>query len=210
LRQPGLAAGSLFVALIFAGGAVCSRLADAPPETPGGGTYLATAKTIAPATDPPEKAILTLSGSPYDVTVATERDRTHYSIVLLNKGEEFDREEYEDSFEAFRLVRAAGERYEPPIDLLRFPMRAGEKPWTWTGQIVNGKPRDAEATIQTSEDRQYVGGAAIGAVRTVVTLRFLAVGGKTAAERKLTFWFAPGKGVFRREFDAVSVREPAP
>ncbi len=217
MRSPNLIALASFVlsAAILTGGAVCSRESqggrggNSPMPTPTPGPMIRVQQDIEPAATPPEDATVTLSGTPFEVKVLAEKSGTSFLIRMLKEGEEFDREEYEDSAGAFRLVMAVGERYQPPIDLLRYPMSVGER-WTWNGEcLANGHPTVATAEVDTAEDTQYVGGAPVKAIRSRVTLRFDAVGGEQAAERVLTFWFAPGKGVFRREYGTGSVREPA-
>lgn len=216
MRRVSLAVFGLIVALGVLGGILlgCRTETAVEPkvETMIVGPYFADKDSIAPSTPPAEKATLVLSGSPFDVKVKTEKRGTHYQIFLMKDGEEFDREEYEDSFQAFRLLQAGGEHYEPPIDLLQFPMNVG-KSWEWQGSIqVANNPRTAEARIETAEDKQIVDGAPVEAVRVTVTLKFTVVAGdekKEVAQRVLTFWFAKDQGLFRRQYDWVSVREPA-
>ncbi|MGV3617581.1 MAG: hypothetical protein ACO1SV_19830 [Fimbriimonas sp.] len=212
MRRVSLAVFFLIVSLGVVGGVVlgCQQGTSVAPVAAVKGPHLSRAEAITPAAAPPKDSILTISGSPFKVKVVTERHGTHFQIVALNDGQEFDREQYEDSVQAFRLLQAGGEHYEPPIDLLRFPMTVGET-WDWKGQIVaNGNPKLAEAQIQTSDEKQYVSGAPVEAVQVRVTLSFPAVGGDEPARRVLTFWFAKEKGLFRRQYDWVSVREPAP
>jgi hypothetical protein len=214
LRRVSLAAFALIVAFGILGGFLLGCHSDTgiePKVVDIVGPYFADKESISPSTPPAKDATLTLSGSPFKVTVKTEKRGTHYRIFLMNDGEEFDREEYEDSFQAFRLLQAGGEHYEPPIDLLQFPMNVG-KSWEWKGQIVVAdNPQAAEAKVETAEDKQIVDGAPMEAVRVTVTLKFTVVaGGKNeVAQRVLTFWFAKDQGLFRRQYDWVSVREPA-
>lgn len=217
MRRVSLAIFGLIVALGVAGGVMLScrpTVVVAPPSPGVTGPFFADRDSISPSTPPPKKATLTLSGSPFEVTVKTTRKGTFYEIVLVKDEEEFDREEYEDSFQAFRLLQAGGEDYKPPIDLLRFPMTVGET-WDWNGVIdAYGNSKKAEAKIETSQDKTIVGGVPVESVRVTVTLKFLAVGSedeedKEAAQRVLTFWFTKDQGLFRRQYDWVSVREPA-
>lgn len=210
MRRVSLAIFGSIVALGVLGGVLLScRPGPAEPVArPPAivGPYFADQQSIAAATPPAKLATLTLSGSPFKVQLKTERHGTLYSILLMNEDEEFDREDYEDSFQAFRLLQAGGEHYEPPIDLLRFPMHVGDR-WDWKGQILaHRNPQTAEAQIETSQDKQIVAGAPVDAVRVTVTLTF----GEEdeSAQRVLTFWFAKDQGLFRRQYDWVSVREP--
>lgn len=117
-------------------------------------------------------------------------------------------EEYQDGVEAFRLKQGGGETYQPPIDLLRFPMKVGDT-WTWKGKITSsGDSQDATAVVETMEETAFIGEVPVKAVTARVTLAF-AAGGEDHAQRVLSFSFAPGKGLFRRQFDSISVREPA-
>lgn len=205
-------AASLLLGLAVAVGLGCNRPADpgnGPIEPVKKGLSLQTSEDLAPATPPSEKAVLRLSGSPFEVDLKTRHEGSDFVIELLNHDAEFEREEYVDSFDGFRLKAAAGESYEPPIDLLRFPMTVGDK-WQWNGKIkLNSDAAEAWADVETSEDTQYVGAVSVPAVRVRVTLRF-ASSPETEAERNLTFWFAPDRGLFKRQYDTVSIREPAP
>lgn len=215
MRRVSLGVLVLIVALGILGGTLLScrtQLATTPePEVVGGPNL--DRDEIAPGTAPPPKATLTLAGAPFKVRVKPERHGTLFRLVMVAEqgGDTIETEEYEDSFEAFRLLQAGGEHYEPPINLLKFPMKVGMK-WDWKGQIVaHGNPKTAEAAVETAADKPIVDGSPVTAIRVTVVLKFIPVKGDDdeAAKRELTFWFAKDKGLFRRQYDWVSVREPA-
>lgn len=214
MRRVSLSIFGLIVALGILGGTLLScrtQMTEAPtePEVVKGPNLVR--DELAPGSPPPPLATVTQSGSPFKVKMKVERHGTLFRLLMLLNEEEFDREEYEDSFEAFRLLQAGGEHYEPPIDLLQFPMKVGMK-WEWKGQIVaHGNPKTAEAQVVTAADKPIVDGVPVDAVRVTVTLKFIPVSGEEdeAAKRELTFWFAKDKGLFRRQYDWVSIREPA-
>ena len=212
MRRARLLIPLLFVAANVLGGAACGCNGNPKPtpiEGPIRGQPISSREVISPGTPPPLNAKLTLSGSPFEVTIATIRDKSTYAIELMKEDEILDREVYDDSVDRFRLVMAGGETYEEPIDLLRFPMKIGDS-WEWQGKIVaNGNPREAMAKVETVEDQQFIAGAPVPAVKVIVTLQFRAVGASDAAKRILTFWFADKKGLFKRQYDSVSIREPA-
>jgi hypothetical protein len=196
------------VAVLVGTGLACREEPTAKPEPPAGQQF-STSERLGPAEPPLGRAVVHLSGSPFEVELRTERDQNKFRIVLLKDGTEFDREEYVDSFEAFLMSRAAGEFYEPPMELLRFPMQVGDS-WQWEGSIRSGDDaQPAKATVETAEDTQYVHGAPVQAVRVRVLLSFGSGEQIPVSKRTLTFWFAPKHGLFRRQYDTVSIREPA-
>lgn len=173
----------------------------------GGGHYLPKESAISPSHSPPSRAILTLSGSPFTVDVKAKKDQSKFTITLVKGDRELDHEEYVAGSEMFQIRVAGGETYNPPIDLLRFPMKVGDS-WTWSGKLDSGVKADAK--IDTSKDTVYVGTVPQPAVKVEVSLRFLALGGDDHAQRTLTFWFSPKHGLFKRQYDNLSIREPAP
>lgn len=92
-----------------------------------------------------------------------------------------------------------GDFFEPPIPLLKFPMTVGDQ-WTWTGENLSGDLHKASAKITTSEQPTTV--------RVQVELA-LDSGTGVPAKRTMTFVFAPGRGVVRREIGESSTRIPA-
>lgn len=164
---------------------------------------------LAPDTPPSQRAIVRLSGSPFEVDLATRKDKNRFQIMLSKDGVEFDREEYVDAYNGFKLAEAAGETYSPPIDLLRYPTKLGDS-WDWSGEIrLVDDARKANAHIETMEETQYIGEVPVKAVKVRVELKF-ETAPEVHAERTLTFWFAPKRGLFKRQYDTVSVREPRP
>lgn len=200
---------SVFLCLGLLGSLACTlgSAPSSPAIASAGGHYLPKSSAILPTTAPPAKALLTLSGTPYTVGVRSSLKQSEFVIELTKGNQELDRELYSNDWDGFRMREVGGEVYNPPIDLLRFPMKVGDS-WTWDGHLGSGLK--ADATVTTAEDTVFVSAAPHTCVRVQVALRFLAVGGEDHATRTLTFWFSPKHGLFKRQYDNLSVREPAP
>ena len=173
------------------------------PRVPDGTPLAATAAELAPDALPGARATLRLGGAvrgyaAMEMEVALLRGTEGGNVVvkLLAHGEAVERETYAPSPTAFRAVAVADQAFSPPLDLVRFPARAGDA-WDWTGEATYaGKARAARARAALSGEG--------GEVRCDVALM---VEGMT--EQRLSFGFRKGRGVVRREFGDVSARRPA-
>jgi hypothetical protein len=160
-----------------------------------------------PTADPPVAATVTSAGTTRQVSLCTDVDGESYSIDMLLHDESYDQEVYDLRGGAFSIAEAAGERYEPPIPILKFPMVVGE-PWEWSGQMSSGSvPVPATGTIETFADRVYVCGMPVDCVIARVKL-VLDATSNAPILREMTFYFSPDKGLFKREYGTQSIREP--
>lgn len=178
-------------------------------EQNANGPLIQAAKDLQPGSLPGKTAQLVMTGTKVPVELRQERQGADLTLVLEAHGETFDRESYREADDSFAVSLAAGERYEPPIPLLKFPLRVGSE-WDWKGSMTAaGLKKEATGTIATDDDKVVVGEVPLNAVKVSVNLDIEANppdGPK--AKRTLTFWFAPGKGVIKRAFGSATVREP--
>ncbi len=121
--------------------------------------------------------------------------------------ESLDHESYLVSNDAFSLKQIGEESFDPPLPLLKSPMKTGDS-WSWSGKLTSGSTHDAGAKISSKGERLKLSGEAEGeAVRVDVRVE-IDGGDKKPSERKLSFWFMKGKGVVRREIASGSIRQP--
>lgn len=198
--------------VLFALGAGCSKTGgtavSVPPTTSPSSAApvsLVLFDQLRPADTPPEKALLTLEGTKVPVTVKSQKKGHDFTIELYFSGELFDSERYVVTSDTFSLAEGAGEKYEPPIPLINFPFHLQQPPTKWSGTFSSMQdPHPAQATITMEMGEVPTGNTTIQAYQVEVALTL-----GSGANRKLVFWFAPGKGLVKRDFGA-SQREPAP
>lgn len=175
----------------------------------GGAVAFAAFGDLKPDAAPGEQARL-IFGSPkgekgalsteFDVTVRHEAHDKTVSIDLETQGETVERELYETSSDAFRLVSTSEDSFAPGIDLLHFPAKEADE-WSWDGKVsYGGISRPAQATIKVKKEGS-------GLV-SEVALKIQADAGRPDLDRTLKFWFEKDKGVVRRSFGEVSIRQP--
>jgi hypothetical protein len=206
LRIP--VAGLLLIALASAGCRLPGA-ATANGATPGDyAPRYAQPRDLQPDAAPGDEAELVLAGTRLPVELRHSQQAEMLTLELLAHGELLEREVYRSLPEEFGLVEASKERYDPPLPLLRFPLQIGET-WEWSGTMeMAASPRPVTATVATASDKLYLGEAPTEAVKVSVHLAIDAGPNLPPAKRELTFWFAPGRGLVRREFGAASHREP--
>ncbi len=163
-----------------------------------------------PDTDPPSHAQLMYIAPPLiPVDVKTERKGQSFTINLYDHGELFDFEKYVSNEEGFFVSQAAGEDYVPPLPILLFPINVGGPALSWRGTLSSElSPHPASASIQVWADKVTVGDAAVATIRSDVEITIEAHDHSQSTERRLTFWFQPGKGLIKRQFGTTSAREP--
>ena len=194
--------GGLLVAFLTG----CNQKSD---DVDGSGPPLGSSRDFEPAASPPTRASLTLAGVSIPVQVKTTVSGKQLDIVSLQDSRPVDREVYITEVDGFHLVHAAGEDFDPPLPLLKFPMRIGAK-WAWQGMTTaDGAPQSARATVKTGIGRIPVAGHLENAVEVNVDLE---MGTDTAnpMPRQLQLWFVKGHGVVKRAFGEESVRESTP
>lgn len=174
----------------------------------GGGVEIATAVELMPDALYGEKATLNYGGTPVDVTMKRMASGQEVRFMLSAHDEVLETEVYQSTTSEFALV-SIDEKFEPPLPLLKFPMRIGE-PWEWSGELLAGGLRHrATAKITPSTEQLFL--TKTGGVDTVKVSVELQIDSKTPspAKRPLTFWFARGKGIVKREIGTATSREPA-
>lgn len=201
LRQTWQAAG---IALCLA----CQACSPSPPA-PKGASY-ASVSELGATTPIPEAVELNFDTPPsLRVQAETVVEGDEMTILLTAFGEVLERERYRFGATEFTLVEAAGESYKPALPLMQFPFTVGSA-WKWEGDVLLGeRPIPAMAKISSETDSVTLEGFDGEAVRINVALS-IESGGPNPAERTLTFWFVPGKGILKREFGKASSRMPAP
>lgn len=155
-----------------------------------------------------EQATLNYGGTPIAVKMTRQANGQEVRFSLSAHDEVLETEVYLSTTSEFALI-SIDERFEPPLTLLKFPMTIGE-PWAWTGELVAGGVRHrAKATITPSIEQLFL--TKTGGVDTVKVQIELQIDSKTPnpAKRPLTFWFARGKGIVKREVGTATSREPA-
>jgi hypothetical protein len=193
---------------------VALALASAACErTAGGGTgsqgaRLSSSNDLEPDRAPGDQATLLLANIPVPVTVEREQANGAVTFSLVGEhGQMIEEERYVSNSTEFSLAQAAGEFYEPPITLLKFPMNVGDS-WEWQGTMRAGNiSREASASILSSPGEVVIAGQR-EAVKIRVDLE-MESGGPETAKRTLTFWFVPQQGLVKREFGAGSSRIPS-
>ncbi len=140
--------------------------------------------------------------------VESESEGGEYTVRLELHGESYDEEIYKDLPGSFSLHMAAGELYDLPIPLLKFPMNVGES-WMWEGSATAAEESTpATAAVNTAEEQVFVCGVPVQAVRTRVKLSIVPKPGAQPIVREMTFYFAPKRGLFKRSWGNTSIREP--
>jgi hypothetical protein len=165
------------------------------------------------STTPPKLANIILSGTSIPVVLQEKRTQnviTYTWIVDSNKesGEpvEVESEKYFFNGKLFSFAATAHEQYNPPINLIRYPMTVGDT-WEWAGDVIFGKTKaKAKATITTSAEEVNLDTGKFSALKVNVEVNFEA--NSAPKKRELTFFFKPGEGLIRRELWASSTRTP--
>lgn len=162
--------------------------------------------TLRPHSLPYQRAALILAGTtiPVDVSVLTSGDLIRFRLKAHDAI--LEEETYRVLPQGLQLVSAAGERYDPPIFIVRYPFRDGDR-WSWNGTIESGdRHRQATAVVSVEGEKINLAGGQFDAIRVDVQLTYVG----EPARRTLSFWFNPGHGIVKREFGAGSTREPLP
>jgi len=196
---------ALALAMACLGGCFPRSLPHAPAHE---SLFLRDAQTVRADRVASADGELILAGSAVEVTIKPVRRGDELEITLLAHDRALERERYRTNAHGFALMEAAGERYDPALPLLRFPMQVPER-WDWSGTVVTGGRRQsAKARVATELETLNIPGGPYRTVRIDVTLTVTS--GTTPVERALRWWIAPGQGIVRREFGTGSARGPRP
>lgn len=171
-----------------------------PGTTKGHGAEIASLSNLKPI-EGASKAKLVPGGIEIPVEMTTNLEGDLVRIVLTTHGQVIEEEVYTYTDTAILLREAASETYRPPLEVLKAPTRLGES-WDWKGTVSFGEvERKANAKISAAQDTVFP-------IRVTAQLS-IDGGGPQPAQRILTFWFEPQKGVVKREFGAGLTRIPA-
>lgn len=161
---------------------------------------------LKPDASPGDKAVLVLGGVNVPVKVIRTVKGNEIRLDLQAHDVIFESEVYTDDPNQFGLKDAGDETFDPPIPLLKSPMKLGDQ-WSWSGSMFNGVARSAQAVVTSKLDKVYGGGHQEDALRVDVKLS-MDSGTKTPAERTLVFFFVKDRGVLKREVGSGSTRVP--
>ncbi len=179
----------------------------ASTSTTGSGPAIPSSATLKPDALYDAKATINYGGTVVNVKLERQAENDLVKFVLWSYGQALETETYRSTPDAFSLV-AIDEQFDPPLDLLRFPMHLGDS-WEWQGNLTTGAVvHHATATVKTAADQLFLQkSAGIETVKSEVTLQ-IDSGSPNPAVRVLKFWFTRGRGIVKRELPAMT-REPA-
>ena len=197
---------NLGVALLLLASFGCQRSGTAIAQR-GDGQEFTTLAAVGASKVPGDEATLVVAGTEVPVSIEARDSEGKLHLDLIAHDATFESETYLHDESQFAVIEAAGETYEPPLVLLKFPFSVGDA-YTWEGSIVaGGIERRASATISTSSDRIYEGQVPHETIKVLVDLQFRTDPRSAPAKRALQFWISPEKGVIQREFGTASVRK---
>ena len=156
---------------------------------------------------PYEQAYIIYDGYPVEATVQAVNRPGEVDFSFEAHGDVLDLELYSYDEKTFRYRGNGDETYTPPIPLLKFPLEVGDS-WTWAGNFNWGnRDRKAPAEISTESERLNTLAGEFGTVKVTVEIE-IESGGEKPVGYTLHFWFAPKRGLVRREFANNTTREP--
>ncbi|MCH8979360.1 MAG: hypothetical protein IH945_08985 [Armatimonadetes bacterium] len=156
---------------------------------------------------PYDQAYIIYGGTPVQASVQAVNRPGEVDFSFEAHDEVLDMELYSYDDKTFRYRGSSTETYTPGILLLRFPLEVGDS-WTWAGTFRWGdRERPAKAKISTASERLNTLAGEFGTVAVTVEVE-VETGGKEPATYELLFWFAPERGLVRREFAHGTTREP--
>lgn len=159
---------------------------------------------------PYSNAYLILGGTPHETKMVSDKTSSKVSFTLSAHGTALDEENYSFDSKAFNYLgnKSYGE-FSPGISILKFPFNVGDS-WEWSGTyLFGGKDRAASANVSTDAEKLNTVAGEFNAVKVTVALE-IESGGMSPVKQDLVFWFAPNRGLVRREFEYSGTREPMP
>jgi hypothetical protein len=168
------------------------------------GTYLGSVSDIGRVCPPGNETSFCIDGTVMPSQLGTESEGTLRVIEIKDRDVTIDREQYEVAAKALLVREAGDEVYDPPIDIIRIPMYAGDS-WKWSGNLISpSKPIPARAKVTTEDAQVPYQGKSVRAVLTTVELEILL---DTPRSRTMRFWVTKDYGIIKREF-GTSIRQP--
>lgn len=164
---------------------------------------------LGPDKQPGWNAVLLYQDWEVPVQVEQKIEGNDITLRLLAKSQELEVERYRSTPSQFQLVQAASEQFTPPLPLLEFPLSEGELP-KWSGKLIFGElEKEASAVVEVRKAPLNVKGYNDEGIKAVVKVSFDG-GGPKETVRVLNFWFVPGRGILKREYEKGTTRIPAP
>ena len=197
--------------LLFGAAALIATLATLGTgcsKKPSGSTTRYTAKDMQAHKLPYTKAYINYGGSLAETNMSAVNRSGEVDFLFMVDGTLHEKESYKYDDKSFRFTGDAGDQYSPGITLLLFPFEAGDD-WMWSGvYVMAGRdPKKASAKITTSSERLTTLAGEYDTVLVVCDLK-IESGSIDPVHKELKFWFAPGKGLIRREIEFSPSREP--
>jgi hypothetical protein len=147
-------------------------------------------------------SMFVVDGSKTNYKLQTKREGTVVRFQATSDGNIVDEEIYDVQENTILLKAAAGENFEPPVTLIKFPLSVGDQ-YKWKGKLkCEIEHINANAIITTSTDFVQCKDKCDDAIKAEMNLKF-----GEGANRKLSFWFVKGKGIVRTEM-SKNIREP--
>lgn len=175
---------------------------------PSGQTIYSSSEQLGPEKQPGWKAVLLYQDWEIPVEVDQKVVGNDITLRLIAQDQELEVERYRSTPTQFQLVQAASEEFDPPLNLLEFPLSEGELP-KWTGKLKLGEiEKEASALVTVRKAPLNVKGYGDG-IESMVQVSFDG-GGPRETVRVLKFWFVPGQGVLKREYEKGTTRLPVP
>lgn len=177
-----------------------------PIHTVQKGTYLSSVADIGRVCPPGNETSFCIDGTILPSKLGTESKGETRVIEIKDQDVTIEREQYEIGEKALLVREAGDEVYDPPIDIIRIPMYAGDS-WSWKGNLISpAKPIPAEAKIITEDAQVPYQGKSVRAVLTTVDLEIY-TDTPNPRSRTMKFWVTKEYGIIKREF-GTSIRQP--
>lgn len=185
----------------------CKPSTDEGPKTQPATIDFKSVSDLEPDKLPYERASLILAGASYPVEVERKVDGERVTFLFKSHGEVLDKESYRLGTQTFQLVQGAGMTFEPPIDLVLFPMAVGQS-WGWSGRISSGvDTQNAHATVSSEPASLNLPNGYFEGFKVAVDLEIS--DSTPAVTKSMAFWLVPKRGIMKREFGSTSTRGPA-
>lgn len=156
---------------------------------------------------PYDQAYIIYGGTPVQASVQVVNRPGEVDFSFEAHDEVLDMELYSYDDKTFRYRGSSTESYSPGIPLLRFPFDVGDS-WTWAGTFNWGdRDRPATARISTASEKLNTLAGQFGTVAVTVVVE-VESGSSGPVNYELLFWFAPERGLVKREFAHGTTREP--
>lgn len=150
-----------------------------------------------------------LAGQPVETELKCEKAPGTVQFDFVAYGTLIDRESYAYDDDTFRYLGSEVDAFVPGIPLLKFPFTVGDK-WDWTGEYQGaGRVVKSSAEVTTEAEVLKTVAGEFSTVKVEVQIARES-GAKEPAMWRHTFWFAPKRGIVRREIEFGMAREPMP